>query len=706
MNLTLKENFATINNKTTFAAKKVTSLNSWISEMEFNKFLRVAMWATTEVKFNKEYKLIITRIRKLIKTNGFNYTFKYLKECLRLVTLYLAGTPSTTKGRKAIGVRVNQYGLPVIIPSPLRAELNLSEGSRITTRTILTVLSIFRVFPTKVKPDLGSILQPFDGVTRTLLGIGPVGKKLLKEFKYKLSFGPIEGFISESSGPIAKKATWGSWIDAIALLNWPHVAFGVLNRLVAEKALAYIISLFALWIILGIPYLLLVVFGLINVLPIGRLSVVYDQAGKARIVAMVNWWIQLVLLPLHNSIFGLLKEIPQDGTFNQDKPLRRLMSAPLEGHRFSCFDLSSATDRLPIDLQIQLLNSLGINGRIWQTLLTFPYTFKGQDVVYSVGQPMGAYSSWAMLALTHHCIVKLAADRAGECNFTNYCLLGDDIVINHDKVANEYLGLMKALGVGINMSKSIVSNQLCEFAKLLVTPQGEISPIGAGSLLLVTRKDSNIGSLLVEMHLKSYLTNSNAVYNYIKSFSSITKVKKHWNFSVLWTYLGICNHYYSAHTEGSFERTVNTNSSGFHIFNGLGEELYSCLRMHLYNPVIDTIRECKAEEAFFWKNFYKLRANRRMSNGLLNTLGIFLSPGLYLYGLAFLRATERSKISAREYLNLDWNPKAPEQVLKYSNFPGISVRGWNRRQSRKYGQFVIKLAREYDELMSRSRSRY
>jgi hypothetical protein len=27
------------------------------------------------------------------------------------------------------------------------------------------------------------------------------------------------------------------------------------------------------------------------------------------------------------------------------------------------------------------------------------------EVIYSVGQPMGALSSWAMLALTHHAIV-------------------------------------------------------------------------------------------------------------------------------------------------------------------------------------------------------------------------------------------------------------------------------------------------------------
>jgi len=34
-------------------------------------------------------------------------------------------------------------------------------------------------------------------------------------------------------------------------------------------------------------------------------------------------------------------------------------------------------------------------------------------VRYAVGQPMGALSSWAMLALTHHLIVAMAARRVG-----------------------------------------------------------------------------------------------------------------------------------------------------------------------------------------------------------------------------------------------------------------------------------------------------
>jgi hypothetical protein len=69
-----------------------------------------------------------------------------------------------------------------------------------------------------------------------------------------------------------------------------------------------------------------------------------------------------------------------------------------------------------------------------------------------------------MLALTHHLIVREAALRVGIENFTEYALLGDDIVIRNSIVAQKYVYLMNALGVSINMSKSVISKDFAEFA--------------------------------------------------------------------------------------------------------------------------------------------------------------------------------------------------------------------------------------------------
>lgn len=87
---------------------------------------------------------------------------------------------------------------------------------------------------------------------------------------------------------------------------------------------------------------------------------------------------------------------------------------------------------------------------------------------YAVGQPMGALSSWAMLALTHHAIVAFCAKRAGVDNFTDYAVLGDDIIIANSKVANNYLKFLnRELGVEVGLAKSIISRRrlVLEFAK-------------------------------------------------------------------------------------------------------------------------------------------------------------------------------------------------------------------------------------------------
>jgi len=86
---------------------------------------------------------------------------------------------------------------------------------------------------------------------------------------------------------------------------------------------------------------------------------------------------------------------------------------------------------------------------------------------YAVGQPMGAYSSWAMLAITHHCLVQFAFRRCGGKGwFRDYAVLGDDIVIASDAVASQYRMIMNEIGVDISLAKSLIaSGKTLEFAK-------------------------------------------------------------------------------------------------------------------------------------------------------------------------------------------------------------------------------------------------
>lgn len=63
----------------------------------------------------------------------------------------------------------------------------------------------------------------------------------------------------------------------------------------------------------------------------------------------------MLLSGFHDTISTILRNIPQDGTFDQGKPIDLL---PKKSSDVYSFDLSSATDRLPIDVQCQVIRNL------------------------------------------------------------------------------------------------------------------------------------------------------------------------------------------------------------------------------------------------------------------------------------------------------------------------------------------------------------
>lgn len=100
-------------------------------------------------------------------------------------------------------------------------------------------------------------------------------------------------------------------------------------------------------------------------------------------------------------------------------------------------------------------------------------------VNYSVGQPMGMYSSWPGLAITNHVLVRLSGVRAGIDKFCDYFVLGDDLVIFNPKVASEYIKICQHLGISTKDEDSIHPKQThtLEVAKRLFRRGVEVSPL-------------------------------------------------------------------------------------------------------------------------------------------------------------------------------------------------------------------------------------
>jgi len=87
------------------------------------------------------------------------------------------------------------------------------------------------------------------------------------------------------------------------------------------------------------------------------------------------------------------------------------------------------------------------------------------------------------MALTHHVIVRIAARRCGISKFTNYALLGDDIVIANSEVAESYKNLLEILDMPISLEKTHVSKDTYEFAKRWIYKGKEVTGFSTGGLL-------------------------------------------------------------------------------------------------------------------------------------------------------------------------------------------------------------------------------
>jgi hypothetical protein len=128
---------------------------------------------------------------------------------------------------------------------------------------------------------------------------------------------------------------------------------------------------------------------------------------------------------------------------------------------------------------------------------------------------MGALSSWAMLALTHHFIIQVAAIRAGYRMgaFDLYAVLGDDVVIANKKVARQYLTLLDQLGVSVGLAKSLVSPRgTLEFAKRYMNAQNDLSPVPFKEVAASLQMFNGMTALVNKYSLK--LTTVARLYGY------------------------------------------------------------------------------------------------------------------------------------------------------------------------------------------------
>lgn len=420
-------------------------------------------------------QLWVRQVQNRALTRGTVETIGWIKAIRLSFTRFLCRQPLSES--PGFGVQLDTFGLP--IGNPL-VPLFTSRDSTLL-RFGFTLLGISRLLPGWKAPDLSTITRPGPPIIPTLVGevvstVTALGWKLARPEW-------VECHVSTKAGPNAQ-AMVGSVEDAHLLTDQQMSDIAVLGGKLVLGAIANA-RLFS-------PLAWLAKFKLTPKGRSARLSLVRDKEAKVRIVAILDYWSQSVLKPLHDSAMSFLKGLRSDCTFNQGSFRAKL------AHKgpYHSLDLTAATDRFPVWLQVAVLSVLvaADYADAWRRLIIdrdYSVSWErrtARTVRYACGQPMGAYSSWAIFSICHHVIVRVAAQRAGKpVSFSNYVLLGDDIVIGDDLVAEHYRAIMSELGVEISVPKSHVSLDTYEFAKRWIHAGTEVTGAPLGSLFEAVR---------------------------------------------------------------------------------------------------------------------------------------------------------------------------------------------------------------------------
>lgn len=510
------------------AILSVKSKDQWLMKLFVRTFPAIGV-VLSPVSV-KSTLIVIKQIYRLRSNMNLVGLVKYLKVCSVCLQQCIGGHVVPDVGLLGMRISRTDSGIPRIIPVYHR-EL-IRQGNKPIIRLYLTLFALYRVINIPAKVKIKSITDPFSGENAHLIDgdISNFVKLFCKPAFKNVSF--REKLSSFSKIFVIWKASAGSgnFLSANPFATHPitlvKCALAMHRKYNLEYHLRYWLTytnnVVALWIfdcalkcvnmystevspkLLAVYENLKVSAKSIGKMPIGRLAFLHEPAGKMRVVALVDPYTQWALYPLHKTVLSIVRRYKMDGTFNQVKPLSHVTdSAALYS-----LDLSSATDRLPISLQKDLLLALTGDAQLvnsWASLLVdrpywhpSQYPLPSKEVKYSVGQPMGALSSWAMLALTHHFIVQSAAWRSGIVPlnklYTNYALLGDDLVLGDKSVMKQYLHILRALGVECGLHKSVLSHDglSLEFAKKTFYRGEDVSPVSLTELVAACSSISEI----------------------------------------------------------------------------------------------------------------------------------------------------------------------------------------------------------------------
>lgn len=208
----------------------------------------------------------------------------------------------------------------------------------------------------------------------------------------------------------------------------------------------------------------------------GEIHFIQEPGGKLRSVASPLRIHQEALRPLGEAIYDVVRSLPWDCTFEQSKAQNHIQSCLRQGRQVHSVDLSSATDHFPLSLQMTALRAI-FHSDDWDHLDLFQEISRGTWksklgwLSWLKGQPLGLYPSFGSFTLTHGLLLyHLAGSYENQ-----FFVLGDDVVILDDDLAQRYMTMLDRMSCPYSLDKSLSSSQLAEFAGKIYT-ETEVIP--------------------------------------------------------------------------------------------------------------------------------------------------------------------------------------------------------------------------------------
>jgi len=581
-------------------------------------------------------------------SNGPIWTIKHIKMIRQLVFSFLSDKPQK-EVKQIIGIN-RSNGLPKSI-TYLHKLIESRDPNSI--RFILTLLSISRAIPGWVEPSLETIERPSNPSKPLIMELENYMPIFLRNNAWKNTipqhFFPRENLMFSSKAGPNGSATRTSLFDLAIMPTELRKILSELNvgamltefeKLLTPNRVKFYHAVQQNWT----KYINLTKKDK-TISPswfdkfrkdsikgeVRKLSIVQDPEAKSRIIAIFDFWSQTWLRQIHKIHFNFLRGIPTDRTFTQD-PI--ILDKP-EGHKYYSFDLSAATDRFPIDLQRRMIESMfdKSTSEKWEKILTaFPFYVPWEDryIKYAAGQPMGAYSSWSTFTITHHLVLQYIHFQLDLEKFY-YQILGDDIVIYHDKVAEEYQRIMKELEVEISIPKSNISSNMYEFAKRIFISGTEVTGIQLRGLIDNYNKYHLIYQMIYEIvyERKYYPLGLISIPEMIYTLMRITGMKEKQALNIKSRVLLL--HSFNKFLRGEVTPFIERIKALYPNYEGQLQFPEIEINNYVYLALDDTLRKVNAEYINYANDLVtKPSLVEQAAIGLADQADIFTSPLYYL----------------------------------------------------------------------------